>query len=57
VLMLYRDAVYHEASDDREAEILVEKNRQGPVGMIRMTWLGETAQWVDPDKRDWQAVA
>jgi len=57
VLMLYRDAVYNDLADEREAEILIEKNRQGPVGKLTMAWRGETAEWIDPDMRDLEAVA
>lgn len=57
ILMLYRDAVYNEHADPGAAEILVEKQRQGPTGIIRMRWDGETARWWDPDMRDYEAVA
>jgi len=49
VLMLYRDHVYNEASDEREGEILVEKQRQGPIGMMPMIWDGPRALWIDGD--------
>ena len=49
ILMLYRDAVYNDTADEREAEVLVEKQRQGPVGMIPMIWDGERALWQDGD--------
>lgn len=48
ILMLYRDAVYNDAADQRAGEVLVEKQRQGPVGMIPMLWDGDRTQWVDP---------
>jgi len=47
ILMLYRDAVYNDTADERDAEVLVEKQRQGPVGMIPMIWDGERALWQD----------
>jgi len=47
ILMLYRDAVYNDTADERDAEVLVEKQRQGPVGMIPMIWHGERALWLD----------
>ena len=52
ILMLYRDAVYDENSDEREAEVIVEKQRQGPVGYIPMQWDGQRALWLDADMRD-----
>jgi len=49
IIMLYRDHVYNETSDEREAELIVEKQRQGPVGFIPMIWDGERALWLDGD--------
>jgi len=49
ILMLYRDAVYNDTADERDAEVLVEKQRQGPVGVIPMIWQGERALWLDGD--------
>ena len=49
VLMLYRDAVYNDDADESVAEVLVEKQRQGPTGMIDMRWNGALAQWSDDD--------
>ncbi len=41
VLFLYRDEVYNPDSADRGlAEIIVGKNRNGPVGMVKLVWLG-----------------
>jgi len=48
ILMLYRPAVYDDLADSREGEVLVEKQRQGPVGIIPMLWDGEQTRWVDP---------
>lgn len=54
IVMLYRDEVYNPNSPDRGiAELLVEKNRHGPLGVIKTAWLGETmrfenlAEWPD----------
>lgn len=52
IIMLYRDHVYNENSDESEAELIVEKQRQGPVGYLPMRWDGERALWLDADMRD-----
>lgn len=45
ILMLYRDEVYNAESQDKgTAELLVEKNRHGPTGFVRVAWLAETMQ-------------
>jgi replicative DNA helicase len=49
VIMLYRDAVYDESADEEAGEILVEKQRQGPIGAIDMRWDGAHAKWSDVD--------
>lgn len=42
VLMVYRDEVYDEDTADRGvAELLVRKHRNGPVGDVRVGWVGE----------------
>lgn len=42
IFMLYRDEVYNPNTEHKGlAEILVEKNRHGPTGFIRVIWRGE----------------
>jgi replicative DNA helicase len=42
VLMLYRDEVYNEDSQDKGmAEIIVRKQRDGPLGTVHAAWLGQ----------------
>jgi len=51
VLMLYRDEVYNPESPDRGiAEILIEKNRHGPVGFKKLAFHGETMRFADLDR-------
>ena len=42
IVMVYRDEIHNKNSPDRgTAELLIEKQRNGPTGMVRVTFQGE----------------
>lgn len=42
IIMLYRDEVYNEDSQDKGvAELNIEKNRHGPTGLVRVAWMAK----------------
>ena len=42
ILFIYRDEVYNPESPDKgTAEILIRKQRNGPIGKVRLAFLGQ----------------
>jgi replicative DNA helicase len=46
VLFVYRDIVYNQEADAREAELIVAKNRNGETGTVEMVFFGETTRFL-----------
>lgn len=48
IIFLYRDEVYHEDSPDKgTAEIIIAKQRNGPIGKVRLAFLGKYTRFED----------
>ncbi|NKC12366.1 MAG: replicative DNA helicase [Gammaproteobacteria bacterium] len=46
ILFIYRDEVYNENSPDKgTAEVIIGKQRNGPIGKIKLTWLGHITKF------------
>ena len=46
VMLIYRDEVYHDDTPDRGlAEIIIDKNRHGEIGTVKLGWRGEYMQF------------
>ena len=52
IVFIYRDEVYNDDTDDKGiAEIIISKQRNGPIGTIKLTFLGQYTKfenYVDP---------
>jgi replicative DNA helicase len=48
ICFIYRDEVYHEDSPDKGcAEIIIAKQRNGPIGKVRVAFLGQYTRFED----------
>ncbi|AVZ80167.1 replicative DNA helicase [Zoogloeaceae bacteirum Par-f-2] len=46
IMFIYRDEVYNPDSPDKgTAELIIGKHRNGPTGMVRMTFIGESTRF------------
>lgn len=47
VLFVYRDHYYNPAAEPDIAELIVAKQRNGPTGVVKLRWEGETTRFAD----------
>jgi replicative DNA helicase len=45
VMFVYRDRVYNEEADERDAELIIAKNRNGEIGTIPLVFFGENSRF------------
>ena len=46
VMFLYRDEYYNKESEDKNvAECIIAKQRNGPVGTVKLAWLGQYSKF------------
>lgn len=51
VMFIYRDEYYHKDSDDKGiAEIIIAKQRNGPIGTVKLKWLPEYTKFANLEK-------
>lgn len=51
ILFIYRDEVYNpETPDKGKAEIIIAKHRNGPIGMLRLAWIGKHTKFDNLDQ-------
>lgn len=48
VMFLYRDGYYHKDTENpNEAEVIIAKQRNGPIGTVKLVWKPETTRFVN----------
>ena len=52
VIFLHRDDAYDEQERPGEADVIVAKHRNGPIGMVTVTWLKECLRFTDLSRQD-----
>lgn len=53
VMFIYRDEYYNKDSEyKKQAEIIVAKQRNGPVGTVHLAWLGEYTKFANLSRQD-----
>ena len=53
VLFIYRDEYYNKDSEyKKQAEIIIAKQRNGPVGTVHLAWLGEYTKFANLSRQD-----
>lgn len=58
ICFIYRDEVYFEDSPDKgTAEIIIAKQRNGPIGKIRLTFLGQYTRFENYTERSYDDIA
>ena len=46
ILFIYRDEVYNpESADKGAAEIIIGKQRNGPIGTVKLTFMGQNTRF------------
>ncbi len=53
VMFIYRDDYYHKDTEEKNvAEIIIAKQRNGPIGTTKLVWLPEYTKFANMKKRD-----
>lgn len=53
VMFIYRDEYYHKDTEyKKQAEIIIAKQRNGPVGTVHLAWLGEYTKFANLSRQE-----
>ncbi len=54
ILFLYRDEVYNKEAKKGHAEVIIAKQRNGPTGIVDLTYLSHCTRFVNMSEREYQ---
>lgn len=55
VMFLYRDDYYNKDTETPdEAEVIIAKQRNGPIGTVQLVWLAELTKFANKERTDYQ---
>ena len=53
VMVIYRDDYYHKDTENKNmAEIIIAKQRNGPIGTVNLVWMPEYTRFVNARRTD-----
>ena len=53
VMFIYRDEYYNKDSEfKKQAEIIIAKQRNGPIGTVNLAWLGEYTKFANLSRKE-----
>jgi replicative DNA helicase len=52
VMFIHREAVYDDSADETAAELIIGKQRNGPTGVVNLSWQGHNASFYSLERTD-----
>jgi replicative DNA helicase len=56
ILFLYRDEIYNKEAKKGEAEVIIAKQRNGPTGIVKLSFISNCTRFLDRSDREYQDI-
>jgi replicative DNA helicase len=56
ILFLYRDEIYNKEAKKGEAEVIIAKQRNGPTGTVKLSFISNCTRFLDRSDREYQDI-